>query len=99
VFNKLSTDDIKNITKIILKNFEKRLLDKNIKVKFKSSVIDYISNIGYDKTYGARPIKRVVQNKIEDLIVNEILDGNIKEGDSIILNYVKNNLKVEVIKK
>ena len=54
----------------------------NIKL---DSIVDFIAKVGFDDNYGARPLKRAVQSKIEDKIAEEILDGNIKEGSHIIL--------------
>ena len=60
-----------------------RLKDKNISLKVEDDVKKHIVNLGFDKNYGARPLRRVVQNLIEDKITEGILDGNIKDGDNI----------------
>ena len=58
---------------------------KDIKIDVEDSIVDFIAKVGFDDNYGARPLKRAVQSKIEDKIAEEILDGNIKEGSHIIL--------------
>ena len=83
VFKKLSNESIEKITKIMLDEFIKRLEKKNIKVDVSDDVIKYISKVGFDDTYGARPLRRAIQSKIEDKFVEEMLDGNIKEDSNV----------------
>ena len=59
--------------------------ERNIKIDIDDSVVEYISNVGFDDSYGARPLRRAVQSKIEDKFAEELLDGNIKDGDHIKL--------------
>jgi ATP-dependent Clp protease ATP-binding subunit ClpC len=97
VFNKLNKEDIFKIVKIELLKLEKRILDLNYKISFNESVINLISKIGFDDTYGARPIKRAIQDKLEDFISENILLNNIKNksnyeifvDDSEIINFRK----------
>ena len=79
-FNSLNNEDIKKIAEIEIKKLFSRLTDMNYKINYDQSVIDFISKVGYDDTYGARPLKRAIQDKIEDLISEEVLKGNIKEN-------------------
>jgi ATP-dependent Clp protease ATP-binding subunit ClpC len=79
-FNSLNNEDIKKIAEIEVKKLFSRLTDMNYKINYDPSVIDFISKVGYDDTYGARPLKRAIQDKIEDLISEEVLKGNIKEN-------------------
>jgi len=79
-FNSLNNEDIKKIAEIEVKKLFSRLTDMNYKINYDQSVIDFISKVGYDDTYGARPLKRAIQDKIEDLISEEVLKGNIKEN-------------------
>ena len=80
VFNTLNDENVKKITEIELNKLITRLTESNYIVSFDSSVIDLISKVGFDETYGARPIKRAIQDKIEDLISDEVLNGFIKEN-------------------
>jgi ATP-dependent Clp protease ATP-binding subunit ClpC len=79
-FNSLNDENIKKIAEIEMKKLFSRLTDMNYKINYDQSVIDFISKVGYDDTYGARPLKRAIQDKIEDLISEEVLKGNIKEN-------------------
>lgn len=83
VFKKLSNESIEKITKNMLDEFIKRLEKKNIKVDVSDDVIKYISKVGFDDTYGARPLRRAIQSKIEDKFAEEMLDGNIKEDSNV----------------
>ncbi len=95
VFHKLTDEDIKQIIDIMLKQVTDRMKEKDINLEIDNSVKELISKKGIDINYGARPLKRAIQNILEDKIAEEILDGNIKpnkkaiisaEGDKIIVN-------------
>jgi ATP-dependent Clp protease ATP-binding subunit ClpC len=97
VFRKLQADSIKKIVRLMLSEFEKRLTSKNITVSFDDSVIDYIAKVGFDDTYGARPLRRAIQTYIEDKFANELLDEKIKENDNIKVTYVNDNILIEKV--
>ena len=78
VFHKLSKDEMKQIVDIMLKQVTKRMEDQNIKLEIEDSVKDKIIEKGIDINYGARPLKRTIQNMIEDKIAEAILDGKVK---------------------
>ena len=80
VFHKLNTEDLKQITKIMLKQIEKRLKENKYYIEIDESVIDLIVKNGADKTLGARPLRRAIQNNIENRISEEILDGTITQN-------------------
>ena len=85
VFRKLDKESVKKIAKIMIDNSVSKLKERNIKIDIDDSVVEYISNVGFDDNYGARPLRRAVQSKIEDKFAEELLDGNIKDGDHIKL--------------
>ncbi len=85
VFRKLDKESVKKIAKIMIDNSVSKLKERNIKIDIDDSVVEYISNVGFDDSYGARPLRRAVQSKIEDKFAEELLDGNIKDGDHIKL--------------
>ena len=89
VFNKLGKEAIEKITKLMLDDVKVRLKNKNITVEFTDKLIEHISKVGFDQVYGARPLRRAIQNNIEDMLAEEILDGKIKVGSSIVVD-VKN---------
>lgn len=83
VFNKLSEEEIKQIAEKMLSDLKKRLENLNITVQFDDSVLQSLADTGFDPVYGARPLRRVIQNSIEDNLSEKILDGSIKNGDSV----------------
>ena len=83
IFESLSNESLKEIVSIQLGLLKKRLESKNIKLLFKDAVIERISKDGKDKDYGARPIKRSIQNLVEDLLSKKILSNEINSGDTI----------------
>jgi len=87
VFHPLSRDDIKKIGHLMLDETTKRMEQNNIKITFTEDVLEFLADKGYDKTYGARPLKRTIQEHIEDKLAEEILDGKIKEGDNVAVSY------------
>ncbi len=97
LFNKLSREDIEKITLIMLNEFAKRAKLQNINITFTDNVVKYIGKIGYDETYGARPLRRTIQNSIEDKFAEEILDGKIKRNDKLLVD-VKDD-KIIIINK
>jgi ATP-dependent Clp protease ATP-binding subunit ClpC len=82
VFNSLSPEDIDKITDIELKKLMARLGEMKYTVTYDDEVVKYLSKIGYDEVYGARPLKRAIQDKIEDLLSEEVLTGKMVEGKS-----------------
>jgi ATP-dependent Clp protease ATP-binding subunit ClpC len=82
VFNSLSPEDIEKITEIELKKLMTRLGEMKYTVTYDDEVVKYLSKIGYDEVYGARPLKRAIQDKIEDLLSEEVLTGKMVEGKS-----------------
>lgn len=95
VFNSLSQDDIKKIAKIELDKLVSRLGDLKYKIKYDESLIDYISKVGYDEMYGARPMKRAIQDKVEDFLSEEVLTSKIKENVNYTIKVVEDQVKIE----
>ena len=81
VFHKLTDSEIEQIIDIMLKEVAIRLKAQNISISFDKSVKELIAKKGVDKNFGARPLRRSIQNLVEDKIAEEILDGNLKAGD------------------
>ena len=88
IFNSLKKEHIDKIVKLEIDKLIGRLKSMKYNISYESSVIDLISEVGFDEQYGARPIKRAIQDKIEDLISEKILLDEIKEGQEHML-YVK----------
>lgn len=91
IFNPLKQTDIDNITKIELDVLIKRINNINYNITYSDSVIKLISKIGFDEIYGARPIKRAIQNKLEDFIGVNVIKGNIIKNKKYILDTDKND--------
>ncbi len=96
VFHSLEQDHIKEIVEIMIKDLEKRLLNMDIKIKVTDKTKEYISNKGFDSTYGARPLERTIRRMIEDELAEEILKENISKKDTIIIDYIDDKLKFKV---
>jgi ATP-dependent Clp protease ATP-binding subunit ClpC len=86
-FNPLNDDTLKKIIDIELSRLNDRLKEKNFKITFDKSVIAKIHELNSEEEYGARPIKRIIQNLCEDFLSEEILKGNIVENVSITLKF------------
>lgn len=100
VFHSLTREDIKNIVRIMLAIIEKRCEQQmDLKLTIEESVIDYISEKGFDDKYGARPIRRAIQSYIEDKLAEEILEGKISSGDFVTVNYKENQIVMTGKKK
>lgn len=82
VFNRLTEENIKEIARNLLKGLEVRMNSLEISMDFDESVVDFVSNAGYDKIYGARPLKRAIQSNIEDVLSEKILDKTVEKGKS-----------------
>ena len=80
VFHKLNDEDVKKIIDIMINQVEKRLNAQNITLDVDEKVKDLIAKNGVDRNYGARPLKRAIQNMLEDKIAEEMLDGKVKQG-------------------
>ena len=87
VFSKLGFEDIKKIAENMLLNLKKRLAALEVEIEFDTSAIEAIANVGFDKVYGARPLRRAIQSQIEDALSEKLLDGSVKKGDKIICSY------------
>ena len=94
VFHRLSKDDIKQIVDIMIKNLALRLESKDIYIDVNEDVREFIAKKGFDVTYGARPLRRAIQNEIEDFIAEEFLEGNIKPGKTIKLVLKEEKVKI-----
>ena len=88
VFNPLKKDDINKIVKLEVDKLISRLQNMKYTVTYEDSVIEYIAKVGFDEQYGARPIKRAIQDKIEDLISEKILTNEVTEEKHYML-FVK----------
>ena len=94
IFNKLSKPDLKEILDKIIEEIEKRLIDINVKINLTDNAKNYFIDNGYDEYYGARPLKRLVNNKLETLIAKKLINNEIKPNTIVNVDYINNELKV-----
>lgn len=101
IFNALSKEDIYNIIDIELEKLYKRLTDLGYHLELTEEAKNFISDKGFDKDYGARPLKRAIQKYIEDPMAEEIINSEIGEGDKLLLelNDAKDGVKISVVGK
>ena len=96
VFHELTKDEIKSIVKLLLKQLATRVKEgKGITLKFKPSLVDFISEKGYDPKYGARPVKRAIQDNLEDKLADMLLAGEINEGDTVNVTCEKGTVLLQ----
>lgn len=83
VFKPLSAIDLEKIAELMLKSLNKRLKAKECSIKITPELITRVAELGYDPTFGARPMRRVIQDKIEDQVAQKFLKGEVKKGEEI----------------
>ena len=96
VFNQLTSQEIEKIAKIEITSFVRRLKDIDYNVKIDNKVYKFISEKGYDKEFGARPIKRAIQKYLEDPLAKKIVTGEIKKGNKINITHIKNSESLDI---
>ena len=100
VFHKLTEEELIQIVDIMLEQIKNRINERNIKLEIDKSAKDLIIKKGTDVNYGARPLRRAIQNMIEDKLAEEILDGNLKSGDTAKITAKDDEIQIKVkIKK
>ena len=87
VFNSLDREHIHSIIDISLNKLFKRIVDLGYQVKLSEKAKDFLSDKGYDPQFGARPLNRAIQKYLEDPVAEEILKGEIEEGDTIMADW------------
>ena len=100
VFNALEREDIHTIIDIELKKLYLRIKDIGYDLQLSDKAKDYIAEKGFDKQYGARPLKRAIQKYIEDALAEEIVNSKLEEGDTIHmdLDSAKEELTIKIKK-
>ena len=95
VFHQLGEDEIKKIASLMLDILKKRLAQSGVNAVFTDEAIAHIAKEGFDPVYGARPLRRAIQSKIEDLLAEKMLENNIKSGDSVTVDVLDGELVVK----
>ena len=99
VFNQLTETEIKSIAKIMLSSVSKRLSENGIDASFNDTAIALLAKEGFDPVYGARPLRRAITSKIEDLFAEEILSGNVNKGDKVSVSAKGDKFVINQLKK
>jgi ATP-dependent Clp protease ATP-binding subunit ClpC len=94
VFEPLSLENVVDICRLMLKNIEKILAAKGINFRYEEAGLRILAQAGYDPKFGARPLRRLLQEKVEDEIANHILDGSLKRRDTLVIDE-QANISVE----
>jgi ATP-dependent Clp protease ATP-binding subunit ClpB len=94
VFRQLGRDQVRKIVDIQLQRFQKRLKERELNFQITDAAKDLLGNLGYDPTYGARPLKRVIQRHLENPVASELLAGNYQPGDSVFVDAQNGELRI-----
>ncbi len=94
VFDRLSKSDVARIAEIMLKRVENSLKDKNISITISPAAIEWLIDKGYDAEYGARPLRRVIEQNVEDEIAEAIIGGKIQSNSSVIVDCIDGKIVI-----
>ena len=83
----------------MLEGFNKRLLANGITAQFDEKLLEVLAKAGFDPVYGARPLRRAIQSKVEDLFAGEMLDGKVKNGDSVLVSVEDDSIVIKALDK
>ncbi len=83
LFNRLQKSDMESIVKIHIRDLEKKLEEKHITFKLDAKALEWLAHAGFEPAYGARPLKRVIQKQLKNELANQLLEGKIRDGDTV----------------
>ncbi len=95
LFNRLQADDLLKIVENQLKGLAERLSDQHITLSWDADVLEYLAQVGYDPVYGARPLKRVIQHQVQDLLSLKLLNGDLKPNEAVVLRQGDQAIEIE----
>ena len=98
VFHQITRDQMKRIVEIQVNRLRPRLEDRHITLHLSDAAKDLLATEGYDPQYGARPLKRVIQKEVENRVARGILDGTIRDGDTVEIDAPAGKLLMETVK-
>ena len=96
MFKPLTKDNIAHITELMVADINRRLADRQLKIKLTDAARDYVTEHGYDPQFGARPLRRFIQKNVETLVARIILEDKVQEGDTITLDLKGDRLDSEI---
>ena len=97
VFTMLTKEELKEIARLFLKNVKEQLMKNHqISMKLTPNAVSLLADKGYSETYGARPLRRVIQSEIEDVLAEKILNGELKDGTVLTIGAKDKNLTFSI---
>ena len=99
IFHQLGKDDLAGIVGIQMANLRRRVADRDITIELSTDAMNALASEGYDPQFGARPLKRVIQNRIENALATRLLTGEFGEGDSILIDYELENFVFKTVNR
>lgn len=93
-FKHLTEENIKQIADIMMRKVTKKLTDRNIAIRYTPAIVDYVIKNGYDPEYGARPLRRIIEQTIEDALAEALLTGKIKDNGTATVDYVNGRVEI-----
>ncbi len=93
-FKHLTEEDIKRIADIMMRKVTKKLTDRNIGIRYTPAIVDYVIKNGYDPEYGARPLRRIIEQTIEDALAEALLTGKVKDNGTATVDYVNGRVEI-----
>jgi len=99
VFRSLNKEDIKKIVELELRKVSQRLEEHNIVLNSTPASLELLANLGYDPDMGARPLRRVIQQKVEDVLSDALLAGEFEDGDTILVDAEADDIKLQRVEK
>ena len=97
VFHQITRDQMKRIVQIQLNRLRPRLEERHITLHLSDMATAFLANQGYDPQYGARPLKRVIQKEVENRVARAILDGTVRDGDTVEIDVKDGKLTLEAV--
>ena len=99
VFRALDNDDIRQIVRLQFARLQKLLADSGFEAELSEAALDHLAKVGYDPTYGARPIKRLVNKELSQRIAKKMLTGEIKPDSKVKIDYIDNDIRITAVVK
>ena len=97
VFHALTKEDVKKIVAIMIENMNKRTKEQmDITIKASNAVLEFLAETNYDATYGARPLRRAIQNHVEDKLAEAVLEGKVKNGNTVTMKLKEKEIKFTI---
>ena len=97
VFHALTKEDVKKIVAIMIENMNKRTKEQmDITIKASNAVLEFLAETNYDATYGARPLRRAIQNHVEDKLAEAVLEGKVKNGNTVTMRLKEKEIKFTI---